>query len=46
MKIVKEAGVQVIYPDKKPFQESVASVWEEFKGTDIGELIEQIQEVK
>jgi tripartite ATP-independent transporter DctP family solute receptor len=46
MKKVQESGVRVIYPDKKPFQESVASVWEEFKGTDIGELIEQIQEVK
>jgi tripartite ATP-independent transporter DctP family solute receptor len=46
MKIVEEAGVKVIYPDKKPFQESVQSVWKEFEGTEIGELIKQIQEVK
>ena len=46
MKIVEKAGVKVIYPDKKPFQESVQSVWKEFEGTEIGELIKQIQEVK
>jgi len=46
MEIVKAAGVQVSYPDKRPFQESVKSIWEEFNGTEIGELIKQIQEVK
>ena len=46
MKIVKEAGVQVSNPDKEPFRASVESVWKEFEGTDIGELIKQIQEVK
>lgn len=46
MKIVKDAGVQVSYPDKEPFRASVESVWNEFEGTDIGELIKQIQEVK
>lgn len=46
MKIVKDAGVQVSYPDKAPFQSAVKSVWEEFEGTEIGELIKQIQEVK
>jgi tripartite ATP-independent transporter DctP family solute receptor len=45
LKIVQEAGVQVSYPDKEPFKESVKSIWEEFEGTDIGELIKQIQEV-
>ncbi len=46
MKIVEEAGVHISYPDKEPFRESVKSVWEEFKGTEIGELIKQIQEVQ
>jgi len=46
LKIVKEAGVQVSYPDKEPFKASVRSVWEEFEGTDIGELIKKIQEVQ
>ena len=46
MKIVQDAEVTVIHPDKGPFRESVRSVWDEFEGTDIGELIKQIQEVK
>lgn len=43
---VQKAGVKVIYPDKKPFQESVRSVWTEFEGTEIGELIKQVQEIR
>jgi tripartite ATP-independent transporter DctP family solute receptor len=46
MKIVEDAGVTIIRPDKGPFRESVKSMWEEFEGTEIGELIKQIQEVK
>jgi tripartite ATP-independent transporter DctP family solute receptor len=46
MKKVQDEGVKVIRPDKEPFRASVKSVWDEFDGTDIGELIKQIQEVK
>jgi tripartite ATP-independent transporter DctP family solute receptor len=46
LKIVEEAGVKVIYPDKRPFKESVKSVWDEFENTEIGDLMKQIQEVK
>jgi len=46
MKTVQDAGVKVIYPDKQPFRDSVRSVWNEFDGTDIGELIKRIQEVQ
>ena len=46
LKAVEEAGVNVIFPDKTPFRASVRSVWEEFEGTEIGELIERIQEVQ
>lgn len=46
LKIVEEAGVKVTYPDKKPFQDSVKGMWNEYDGTEIGELIEQIREVK
>jgi tripartite ATP-independent transporter DctP family solute receptor len=46
LKVVQEAGVKVIYPDKKPFQESVQSMWDEFEGTEIGDLIKQVQNVK
>jgi TRAP-type C4-dicarboxylate transport system substrate-binding protein len=46
MKKVQESGVKVIHPDKEPFRATVASVWEEFESTEIGELIKQIQDVK
>jgi tripartite ATP-independent transporter DctP family solute receptor len=46
LKAVEEAGVKVIHPDKQPFRDSVKSIWSEFEGTDIGELIKQIQEVQ
>jgi tripartite ATP-independent transporter DctP family solute receptor len=46
LKIVEEAGVKVIYPDKRPFKESVKSVWDEFESAEIGDLMKQIQEVK
>ncbi|MBN1307987.1 MAG: TRAP transporter substrate-binding protein [Chitinispirillaceae bacterium] len=46
LKIVKDAGVTVTVPDKRPFRESVECVWEEFADTDIGDLIRRIEEVK
>jgi tripartite ATP-independent transporter DctP family solute receptor len=46
LKSVEEAGVKIIHPDKVPFQTAVKSVWDEFNGTEIGELIKQIQEVQ
>ncbi len=45
MKTMVDAGLQVSKPDKKPFRESVKSVWDEFAGTEIGKLIQEIQEV-
>jgi tripartite ATP-independent transporter DctP family solute receptor len=46
MKTVQDAGVKLIHPDKDLFRESTRSVWEQFEGTEIGELIRQIQDVK
>ncbi len=46
LKSVQDAGVKVIQPDKEPFRKSVKSLWDEFEGTDIGELIKRIQEVQ
>jgi tripartite ATP-independent transporter DctP family solute receptor len=46
LEAVQEAGVEIIRPDKTPFRESVRSVWSEFEGTVIGELIDRIQEVE
>jgi tripartite ATP-independent transporter DctP family solute receptor len=46
LKAVREAGVTVIEPDKTLFQEAVKPMWERYKGTEIGDLIEQIQEIR
>ncbi len=45
LKAVEEAGVTILRPDKGPFRKSVRSVWEEFEGTEIGDLIHRIEEV-
>jgi len=42
---VKEAGVEIIYPDKTPFQNSVNEMHESYKGTPIYSLIKQINEI-
>ena len=46
LKTVQDEGVTIIRPDKGPFRESVRPIWKEFEGTEIGELIESIQEVQ
>jgi tripartite ATP-independent transporter DctP family solute receptor len=46
MKIVEAAKVKIIHPDKEPFRAAVKKVWDEFEGTDVGNLIREIQEVK
>ena len=43
---VREAGVEIIHPDKKPFLEAVKSVWARFDGTEIGDLARRIQAVE
>ena len=43
---VEEAGVTIIRPDKKPFRDAVKSMWEEFEGTQIGELANRIKQVQ
>lgn len=39
---VRAAGVEVIYPDKKPFQDAVVGLKARHDGTHIGELLERI----
>lgn len=39
---VKKAGVEVIHPKKKPFQESVKEMHESYRGTSIYDLIQKI----
>ncbi|MBN2289092.1 MAG: TRAP transporter substrate-binding protein [Candidatus Glassbacteria bacterium] len=43
---VREAGVEVGYPDKKSFMDKVAPLYEEFAGTEIGRLAERIRRVE
>lgn len=39
---VKEAGVQINYPDKQPFIDAVSSLHNEYSGTVVGDYLEQI----
>jgi len=43
---VQEAGVQIIYPDKRPFQQAVQEMLASYKGTSIYELIQAIQSIQ
>jgi TRAP-type C4-dicarboxylate transport system substrate-binding protein len=43
---VEKAGVIIIRPDKKPFRDAVKSMWDEFEGTQIGELADRIKQVQ
>ena len=45
LKKVAEAGVEIIYPDKKPFEEKVVSLYEEYKTSD-PDLYNLIHEIK
>ncbi len=46
LKIVQDGGARIVRPDLAPFRASVQTVWKEYEGTGIGELIRQIQEVQ
>ncbi len=43
---VQAAGVTIIRPDKKPFQQAVQSMWKKYEDTELGDLTRQIQELK
>jgi tripartite ATP-independent transporter DctP family solute receptor len=42
---VEAAGVEIIYPDKAPFQAAVVNMKASYAGTEIGELIQAIEEM-
>ena len=42
---VQAAGVEVGYPDKQPFMDKVKPIYDEFKGTKIGELADRIKNI-
>jgi tripartite ATP-independent transporter DctP family solute receptor len=43
---VEKAGVTIIRPDKEPFRDAVKSMWDEFEGTQIGELANRIKQAQ
>lgn len=43
---VQKAGVQVIHPDKHPFQQAVQEMYNSYKGTAIYDLIQAIQSIQ
>ncbi len=43
---VREAGVEVLYPDKTPFLEAVQSMHDSYKGTALYDLMEEIKSVQ
>ncbi len=45
MKVVEEAGVEVIYPDKEFFRSKVRNMHERYRGTEIGNILEEIKAV-
>ena len=45
LEAVQRAGVQVIVPDKKPFFRAVKSLHEQYRGTPVYTLIEEIQKI-
>jgi tripartite ATP-independent transporter DctP family solute receptor len=42
---VKEHGVEVIYPDKQPFVDSLAPLYSSYEGTKIGDFIKRINAI-
>ena len=42
----KKLGVEVFYPEKEPFMQKVAPMYDEFEGTAIGKLVEQIKAIE
>ncbi|WP_440877072.1 TRAP transporter substrate-binding protein [Thalassotalea sp. PLHSN55] len=43
---VKKHGVEVIYPDKQPFIDALAPLYESLNGTNIGDYVERINALK
>ncbi|MEJ2111837.1 MAG: TRAP transporter substrate-binding protein DctP, partial [Acidobacteriota bacterium] len=43
---VREAGVQVLYPDKEPFFEAVQAMHDSYRGTPLYDLMEEIKNIQ
>ncbi|MDZ7314749.1 MAG: TRAP transporter substrate-binding protein [candidate division KSB1 bacterium] len=46
MEKMKAAGLQVYYPDKRPFMERAQAMYQAYEGTEIGELARRIREIE
>ncbi len=46
LKLVQEAGVEIVYPDKAPFRQAVQSMYDSYKGTPLYDLIQEIQDIE
>lgn len=46
LRAVQEAGVEIIYPDKTPFQEAVKPMHESYAGTPMYDLIKEIAAIR
>jgi tripartite ATP-independent transporter DctP family solute receptor len=46
LEAVEAAGVTIVRPDARPFREACRTVWEEFEGTELGEVAARIQAVE
>ena len=46
LKIVQEHGVKLFHPDKAPFKEKVKPMYDSYKGTEVGKLIDEITKVQ
>jgi len=44
--VVREAGVEILYPDKTPFLEAVQSMHDSFKGTPLSDLMADIKSIQ
>ncbi|MBN2242523.1 MAG: TRAP transporter substrate-binding protein [Acidobacteria bacterium] len=43
LRLVREAGVEIAYPDKAPFRQAVQSMYDSYKGEPLYDLIQEIR---
>jgi TRAP-type C4-dicarboxylate transport system substrate-binding protein len=46
LEAVREAGVEILYPDKTPFLKAVQPMHDSYKGTPLYDLIQEIRNIQ
>lgn len=46
LEAMQAEGVEILYPDKKPFEEKVQPLLDRYKGTTVGDLVDRIKGIK